>query len=71
MFASHNNNELNMNTEREFPEILNVPLCAELLHKKENTIYKYVSSDSIPFHKRGNSVYFLKSEIIKWIVDGE
>lgn len=35
------------------------------------TIYGYVQRNEIPYHKKGNRLYFFKSEIIKWIRSGK
>lgn len=51
-------------------EIINVAECAVLLGKSQETIRKYISKDSIPFYKKNGSIYFLRSEIIKWLTNG-
>lgn len=55
----------------QIPDIMDVDLCAQFLHKKPQTIYKYVSKDKIPYKKKDGSIYFLKSELIDWIKNGE
>ncbi|UPS90462.1 helix-turn-helix domain-containing protein [Bizionia sp. M204] len=35
------------------------------------TIYGYVQRNEIPYHKKGNRLYFFKSEIIDWIKQGK
>ena len=52
-------------------DVLDVDSCARFLHKKPQTIYKYVSRGIIPFNKKEGSIYFLKSELINWIKDGK
>lgn len=34
------------------------------------TLYGYVQRNEIPYHKKGNRLYFFKSEIIDWIKTG-
>jgi phosphorylcholine metabolism protein LicD len=46
-------------------------LCAYLPDKpKHSTIYGYVHLKSIPFHKKGKPLIFLKSEIDLWLRAG-
>lgn len=35
------------------------------------TLYSYVQRNEIPYHKKGNRLYFFKSEIIDWIKTGK
>lgn len=35
------------------------------------TLYGYVQRNEIPYHKKGNRLYFFKSEIIEWIKTGK
>lgn len=34
------------------------------------TLYGYVQRNEIPYHKKGNRLYFFKSEIVDWIKQG-
>lgn len=36
----------------------------------KSTLYGYVQRNEIPYHKKGNRLYFFKSEIIDWIKTG-
>ncbi len=36
-------------------------------HPAEQTVYGWTSTNFIPFHKRGKSIAFLKSEIDQWL----
>lgn len=38
---------------------------------KKPTLYGYVQRNEIPYHKKGNRLYFFKSEIIDWIKTGK
>ncbi len=41
-----------------------------LLGKSASTIYAMTSDKRIPYHKRGNRLYFFEDEIIRWIEQG-
>ena len=43
---------------------------AALLGKSASTIYAMISEKRIPYHKRGNKLYFFEDEIIGWIEQG-
>jgi len=38
-----------------------------LLQITDQTLYKYVRENTIPYHKNLNRLYFLKSELVEWI----
>lgn len=57
--------------QSESSEIMTPEECASFIGKKLSTIYQYTSTGSIPFHKKGKSIYFLRTEIINWIKDGK
>lgn len=43
-------------------------LCSYLPEKpKKATIYSWVQQGTIPYHKRGKKLFFLKSEINDWL----
>lgn len=44
--------------------------ASQLLGKSPSTIYEMTSKRKIPFHKRGNKLYFFQDELLKWISDG-
>lgn len=53
---------------------LHIPIgmteASKLLGKSPSTIYDMTSKRKIPFHKRGNKLYFFQDELLKWITDG-
>lgn len=49
---------------------LNLEEVAALLDKSASTIYAMTSEKRIPYHKRGNKLYFFEDEIIRWIEQG-
>ncbi len=56
------------NKEEEI--FMDVEGVAKLLQLSKQTIYGLVNQKKIPFHKRGKKLYFLKTEIINWVVAG-
>lgn len=51
-------------------DLMDIDEAAKLLRKKKSTIYAATSTRSLPFIKRGNRLYFLRSELMKWLLDG-
>ncbi|MCU0329180.1 MAG: helix-turn-helix domain-containing protein [Chitinophagales bacterium] len=39
-------------------------------HPKKSTVYAWVNTNAIPFHKTGKKLRFLKSEIDAWLAQG-
>ena len=50
--------------------LLSLNEVATLLGKSASTIYAMTSDKRIPYHKRGNKLYFFEDEIIAWIEQG-
>lgn len=50
--------------------LLTLNEAAALLGKSPSTIYAMTSDKRIPYHKRGNKLYFFEDEIIAWIEQG-
>ena len=40
-------------------------------HPAEQTVYGWTSTHFIPYHKKGKSIVFLKSEIDEWLRNGK
>jgi len=40
-------------------------------HPAEQTVYGWTSTNFIPYHKKGKSIVFLKSEIDDWLRNGK
>lgn len=51
-------------------ELLTVSEVAELIGKSVATVYAMTSERRIPFRKRGNKLYFFKTEVMDWIEKG-
>ncbi|WP_276499500.1 helix-turn-helix domain-containing protein [Pontibacter litorisediminis] len=51
-------------------EIFTVEQAAAFLNLTVTTLYRKVSSRQVPSNKRGNRLYFYKSELEAWIKEG-
>jgi excisionase family DNA binding protein len=49
-------------------EILTVQECAKFLGVSVQTIHLKTSRNELPYYKPSRRIYFLKDEIIKWIM---
>lgn len=56
--------------QRQERRLLTLDDVATLLDKSSSTIYAMTSDKCIPYHKRGNKLYFFENEIIAWIEQG-
>ena len=50
---------------------LNIKEVVKLTGYTKPTLYGYCQRNEIPYHKKGNRLYFFKSEIIDWIKTGK
>ena len=50
--------------------ILSLKETAIYLNLAQQTVYGFTSKQQIPFIKKGKRLYFLKSELEKWLLDG-
>lgn len=57
-------------TQQKDRRLLGLDDVATLLGKSASTIYTMTSEKRIPYHKRGNKLYFFEDEIIRWIEQG-
>lgn len=57
-------------TRKQGRLLLTLDEVATLLGKSSSTIYAMTSEKRIPYHKRGNKLYFFEDEIIGWIEQG-
>ena len=53
------------------PEIMDIKLAADFLRLKINTIYEKTSLKLIPHFKKGNKLYFYRSELQEWLNEGK
>ena len=56
--------------QKQERRLLTLDDVATLLDKSSSTIYAMTSDKRIPYHKRGNNLYFFENEIIAWIEQG-
>ena len=49
---------------------INIKEASAFLDSSVQTIYRLVSQDKIPYYKTGKKLYFLKSDLRKWIING-
>ena len=65
--------ELISNKLDELAEVRNEPLmlsfreACEFLKLSKQTLYSLVSNKTIPFHKRGNRLWFDRTELVNWL----
>ena len=59
------------NSKKEENSFLTIEEVAGLIHLSKYTIYSLVHKNTIPYHKRGRRLYFLKSEILTWLKNGK
>lgn len=50
---------------------ISIKEVAELTGLTVPTLYGYCQRNEIPYHKKGNRLYFFKFEIIEWIKTGK
>lgn len=58
------------NSQR-LPEILNIQQVSEFLHLAVASVYEKTSKKQIPHFKKGNKLYFNRTEIEAWIQEGK
>ena len=51
-------------------ELMTLEQACQFIGKKPSTVYSMTSDRRIPFMKRGNKLYFLKSDLMEWIKRG-
>jgi excisionase family DNA binding protein len=55
----------------DLPDVLDVKQAADFLRLKVSTLYEKTSQKNIPHFKKGNKLYFEKSELQKWVQEGK
>jgi len=51
-------------------DVMNVEQASDFLNLAMATIYDKTSKNKIPHKKKGNKLYFIRTELEKWILDG-
>ena len=52
-------------------EIMSAEQASQYLNLAKQTIYGFTSKNEIPFFKRGKKLYFKKSELEQWLMEGK
>jgi excisionase family DNA binding protein len=63
--------EQNKQTNQNLPEILDIKQAAAYLNLKVCTLYEKTSLKQIPHFKKGNKLFFVQAELLKWVQDGK
>lgn len=63
--------ESGITNKSETREILNIKQASDFLQLKINTLYEKTSQKVIPHFKKGNKLYFNKTELQAWVADGK
>lgn len=50
--------------------LMTLEQACKFIGKKPSTVYSMTSDRTIPFMKRGNKLYFMKSDLLAWIKSG-
>jgi predicted DNA-binding transcriptional regulator AlpA len=61
------NERLSLQQSNIFDEILDVKGAAKLLHRSEDSIYRYTSNRQIPHSKPMGTILFSKKELLEWV----
>lgn len=59
------------NNSPRLPAILNIQQVSEFLHLAVASVYEKTSKKQIPHFKKGNKLYFNRTEIEAWIQEGK
>jgi len=59
------------NSEQEQDKIFSVKEASAFLNLAQQTLYGFTSKREIPFLKRGKKLYFRKSELETWLLEGK
>jgi excisionase family DNA binding protein len=63
--------EQNTQQQSEEPDkIMSLKEAASFLNLAQQTVYGFTSKQQIPFIKKGKKLYFRKSELEKWLLEG-
>lgn len=53
------------------PEVGGIELAQEVTRLSQSRIYSLVSERGIPHSKRGNRLYFNRTELLNWVAQGK
>jgi excisionase family DNA binding protein len=57
-------------TQTEQDKILTIQQASKYLNLAPQTLYGFTSKNEIPFIKKGKKLYFLRSELENWLMEG-
>ncbi|MGZ4053669.1 MAG: helix-turn-helix domain-containing protein [Bacteroidia bacterium] len=60
----------NLQQPEETDKIMSLKEAAAFLNLAPQTVYGFTSKQQIPFIKKGKRLYFLKSKLEKWLLEG-
>ncbi len=69
VIASQEVNNYSQPTEQK--QIFSISEAAEFLNLAKQTLYGFTSKREIPFIKKGKKLYFKKSELESWLLEGK
>jgi excisionase family DNA binding protein len=58
-------------SEQDQDKIFTIQEACEYLNLAQQTLYGFTSKREIPFIKRGKKLYFRKSELKSWLLEGK
>lgn len=61
----------NSTTEQDQDKIFSIKEACIFLNLAQQTLYGFTSRREIPFIKRGKKLYFRKSELKSWLLEGK
>ncbi len=64
-------NEQALPAKSNIPDILDVKQAADFLRLKISTLYEKTSEKTIPHFKKGNKLYFHRTELEAWVKEGK
>lgn len=64
-------NESKMEPPEASKELFNIAEAGTYLNLAKQTLYGFTSKNLIPFIKRGKKLYFRKSDLDKWLLQGK
>lgn len=50
---------------------IGIDAAASILNLSRSTVYALTSRRKVPHYKRGGKLYFLRSELLAWLMDGK
>jgi excisionase family DNA binding protein len=59
------------NTLHDQDRIISIEEACTFLNLAKQTLYGFTSKNEIPFIKRGKKLYFRKSDLEKWLLEGK